>query len=95
MCNVPVKVMHIHSKKEVHTWIIIDCCSLGAFYQYWFIKETEGWWYENTLEFEAISGLKVSKSIRKLVWIDVPMTYSKNDLPSRDEDLANQTKSRS
>ena len=34
----------------------------------------------DTHEFEAISGLKVSKIIRESVWIDLPVTYSKADL---------------
>ena len=36
---------------------------------------------KDTHESEAISGLKVSKIIRESVWIDLPLTYSKTDLP--------------
>ena len=36
---------------------------------------------EETHESEAISGLKVSKFIGESVWIDLPITYSKTDLP--------------
>ena len=47
---------------------------------------------EDTQESEAISGLKVSKSIGKPVWIDLPVTYSKTDLPVGDEDVVTPNK---
>ena len=47
---------------------------------------------EDEQESEAISGLKGSKSIRKPVWIDLLVTYSKTDLPVGDEDVVTPNK---
>ena len=85
MCIVPVKVRHVHSGKEIQTYAMLDCFTQGTFFNTdlaWKlkadgmkttikIKTLNG---EDTHESEAISGLKVSKSIRKLVWIDLPVT---------------------
>lgn len=47
---------------------------------------------EDDQEFEVIIGLKISKFIRKTVWIDLPVTYTKNDLPLGDEDVVTASK---
>ena len=36
---------------------------------------------EESQETEAVSGLKVSKSSGERMWIDLPVTYTKEDLP--------------
>ena len=98
MCIVPVKVRHVHSGKEIQTYAMLDCCSKGTFICTDLarklkadgmkttikIKTLNG---EDTQESEAISGLKVSKSIGKPVWIDLPVIYAKTDLPVGDEDV--------
>ena len=85
MCIVPVKVRHVHSGREIQTYAMLDCCSQGTFINTDLarklktdgmkttikIKALNG---EDTQESEAISGLKVSKSIGKPVWIDLPVT---------------------
>ena len=97
-CIVPVKVRHVHSGKEIQTYAMLDCCSKGTFICTDLarklkadgikttikIKTLNG---EDTQESEAISGLKVSKSIGKPVWIDLPVIYAKTDLPVGDEDV--------
>ena len=102
-CIVPVKVRHVHSGKEIQTYAMLDCCSQGTFICTDLarklkadgikttikIKTLNG---EDTQESEAISGLKVSKSIGKPVWIDLPMTYAKTDLPVGDEDFVTPNK---
>ena len=47
---------------------------------------------EDTQESEAIGGLKVSKSIGKPVWTDLPVTYAKTNLPVGDEDVVTPNK---
>ena len=103
MCIVPVKVRYVHSGKEIQTYAMLDCCSQGTFIRTDLarklkadgmkttikIKTLNG---EDTQESEAISGLKVSKSIRKPVWIDLPMTYAKTDLPVGDKDFVTPNK---
>ena len=103
MCIVPVKVRHVHSGKEIQTYAMLDCCSQGTFINTDLarklkangmktsinIKSLNG---EGTQESEAISGLKVSKSIGKSVWIDLPVTYSKTDLPVREENVVTPNK---
>ena len=103
MCIVPVKVRHVHSGKEIQTYAILDCCSQETFIHTdlaWKmradgmkttikIKTLNG---EDTQESEAISGLKVSKSTGKRVWIDLPVTYAKTDLPVGDEDVVTPNK---
>ena len=103
MCIVPVKVRYVHSGKEIQTYAMLDCCSQGTFIRTDLarklkadgmkttikIKTLNG---EDTQESEAISGLKVSKSIGKPVWIDLPMTYAKTDLPVGDKDFVTPNK---
>ena len=103
MCIVPVKVRHVHSGKEIQTYAILDCCSQETFIHTdlaWKmradgmkttikIKTLNG---EDTQESEAISGLKVSKSIGKEVWIDLPVTYAKTDLPVGDKNVVTPNK---
>ena len=31
MCVVPVKVRHVHSRKEINTYAMLYCCSQGIF----------------------------------------------------------------
>ena len=47
---------------------------------------------EDTNESKAISGLKVSKSNEKPVWIDLPVTKCKTDLPVGDKDVVTPNK---
>ena len=103
MCIVPVKVRYVHSGKEIQTYAMLDCCSQGTFIRTDLarklkadgmkttikIKTLNG---EDTQESEAISGLKVSKSIGKPVWIDLPMTYAKTDFPVGDKDFVTPNK---
>ena len=49
---------------------------------------------EESQETEAVSGLKISKSSGQKMWIDLPVTYTKEDLPVDDEDLATPEKIR-
>ena len=95
---VPVKVRHVHSGNEFQTYAMLGCCIQGTFINTdlaWKlkadgmktiikIKTLNG---EDTQESEAVSALKVSKSIGKPVWIDLPVTYSKTDLPVGDEEV--------
>ena len=43
---------------------------------------------EDSQETEAVSALKVSKSSGERMWIDLPVTYTKEDLPVDDEEVA-------
>ena len=89
---------HVHFGKEILTYAVLDCCSKGTFIctdlarklkadgikTTIIIKTLNG---EDTQESETISGLKVSKSIGKPVWIDLPVTYAKTGLPGGNEDV--------
>lgn len=41
---------------------------------------------------KIIIGLKISKFIGKIVWGDLPVRYTKNDLPLGDEDVVTASK---
>ena len=43
---------------------------------------------EESQETEAVIGFKVSKSLGKRMWIDLPVTYTIEDLPADNEDVA-------
>ena len=103
-CYMPISSDHnARSCKQRRVCTILDCCSQGTFINTDLarklkadgmkttikIKTLNG---EDTQESEAISGLKVSKSIGKPVWIDLPVTYSKTDLPVGDEDVVTPNK---
>ena len=103
MCIVPVKVRHVHSEKEIQPYAMIDCCSQGTFIRTDLERKPKADGMkttikikalneEDTQELEAISRLKVSKSIGKPVWIDFPVTYAKTDLTVGDEDVASPNK---
>ena len=99
MCVVPVNVKCNNSKIEFTTHGMLDCCSQGTFISSDLarklkaegvqtnikIKTLNG---EESQETEAVSGLKVSKSSGERMWIDLPVTYTKEDLPVDDEDVA-------
>ena len=98
MCIVPVNVRHVHSGREIQAYAMLDCCSQGTFIRTDLARKLKGDGIktsikikilngEDTQESEAISGLKVLKSIGKPVWIDLPVTYAKTDLPVGDEDV--------
>ena len=88
---------------EIQTYAMLDFCSKGTFICTDLarklkadgikttikIKTLNG---EDTQESEAISGLKVSKSIGKQVWIDLPVTYAKTDLPVGDKNVVTPNK---
>ena len=99
MCVVPVKVKCSNSKKEFRAHVMLDCWSQGTFINTDLarkskaegvqttnkIKTLDG---EESQETEAVSGLKVSKSSGERMWIDLPVTYTKEDLHVDGEDVA-------
>ena len=105
MCVLPVNVKCNNSKKEFRTHAMLDCGSQGTFISTDLarklkaesvqtaikIKTLNG---EESQETEAVSGLKVAKSSGKRMWIDLPVTYMKEDLPVDDEDVATPEKIR-
>ena len=105
MCVVPVKVKCSNSKKEFRTHAMLDCCSQGTFISTDLARKLKAEGVQTTIkiktlngeesqETEAVSGLKVSKSSGQRMWIDLPVTYTKEDLPVDDEDVATPEKIR-
>ena len=105
MCVVPVKVKCSNSRKEFRTHAILDCCSQGTFSSTDLARKLKAEGVQTTIKIktlngeesqktEAVSGLKVSKSTGKRMWIDLPVTYTKEDLPVDDEDVATSEKIR-
>ena len=99
MCVVPVKVKCNKSRKELKTYVMLDCCSQGTFINSELAKKlrTEGTLKtikiktlngEESQETEAISDLKVTSSNGKNVWIDLPVSHTRENLPIRDKDIA-------
>ena len=84
---------------------MLDCCSQGTFISTDFTRKLKAEGVQTTIkiktlngeesrETEAVSGLKVSKSSGDRMWIDLPITYTKEDLPADDEDFATPEKIR-
>ena len=105
MCVVPVKVKCSNAKKEFRTHAMLDCCSQGTFISTDLARKLKAEGVQTTIkikalngeesqETEAVSGLKISKSSGQKMWIDLPVTYTKEDLPVDDEDLATPEKIR-
>ena len=103
MCIVPIKVRYVHSRKEMHTYAMLDCCSQGTFINTDLARKLKADGMKATIKFktltgkdtqesQTISGLKVSRSIGKSVWIDFLVTYSKTDLPVGEEDVVKPNK---
>ena len=80
------------SKKEFRTHAMLDCYSQGTFISTDLARKLKAECVQTTIkiktldgeeiqETEAVSGLKVSKSSGKSMWIDLPVTYTKEDLP--------------
>ena len=99
MSVVPVKIKCNKSRKELKTYAMLDCCSRGTFINSELAKKlrTEGTMTtikiktlngEESQEIEAISDLKVTSLIGKNVWIDLPVSYTRENLPVGDEDIA-------
>ena len=95
MCIVPIKVRYVHSRKEMHTYVMLDCCSQGTFINTDGMKATikiKTLTGKDTQESQTIIALKVSRCIGKSVWIDFLVTYSKTDLPVGEEDVVKPNK---
>ena len=78
---------------------MLDCCSQGTLINTDLARKLKTEAVQTTIkiktlngeesqEAEAVSGLKVSKSSGERMWIDLPVTYTKEDLPAGDEDVA-------
>ena len=78
---------------------MLDCCSDGTFSNSELAKKlrTEGTMPtikiktlngEESQETQAMSDLKVTNSTGKNVWIDLPVSYTRENLPVGDEDIA-------
>ena len=78
---------------------MLDCCSQGTFISTDLARKLKAEGVQTTIkiktlngeesqETEAVSGLKVSKSSGERMCIDLPVTYTKEDLPVDDEDVA-------
>ena len=98
-CVVPVKIKCSKSKKELSTTPMLDCCSQGTFINSELAKKLRTGSTMTTMkiktlnmeesqEIEAISDLKVTSSTGKIVWIDIPVSYSRENLPVGDENIA-------
>ena len=105
MCVVPVKAKCSNSKREFRTHAMFDCCNQGTFISTDLARNLKAEGVQTTIkiktlngeesqETEAVSGLKVSKSSGERMWINLPVTYAKEDLPVDDEDVATPEKIR-
>ena len=99
MCVVPVKIKCNKSRKELKTHAMFDCSNQGTFINSEFAKKlkTEGTTTtikiktlngEKSQVTDAISDLKGTSSTGKNVWIDLPVSYSRENLPVGDEDIS-------
>ena len=86
-------------EKEFRTHAMLDFCSQGTFISTDLARKLESEGVQTTIkiktlngeesqETEAVSGLKVSKSSGQSMWVDLPVIYTKDDLPVGDEDVA-------
>ena len=84
---------------------MLYCCSQGTFISTHLVRKLKAEGVQTTItiktlngeesqETEAVSGLKVSKSSGQRTWTDLPVTYTKEDLPVDDEDVATPEKIR-
>ena len=91
MCVVPVKVKCGNSKKEFRIHVMLDCCSQRTFISTDLARKLKAEGVQTTIkikslngkenqETEAVCSLKVSKSSEKRLWINLPVTYTKEDL---------------
>ena len=105
MCVVPVKVKCSNSKKKLRAHAMLDCCSQGNFISTDLARKLNAEGVQTTIkiktlneeksqETEAASGLKVSKSSGERMWIGLPVTFLKENLPIDDEDVATPEKIR-
>ena len=94
MCVVPGTVKHKNSSREVKTFAMLDKCSQGTFVKEDLLKKLKiggratsisiknlnG---ENTFQSHAVDGLQVcnSNTKSKKVWLNIPTTYTQNQLP--------------
>ena len=103
MCVVPAKINCNKSRKELKTYVILGCCSQGSFINSELAKKLRTVCTKTTMkiktlnreeihETEAISDLKVTSSTEKIVWIDIPVSYTRKNLPVGDEDIATRDK---
>ena len=103
MCVVPVKIKHNKSRKMLKTYTMLDCCSQGSFINSELAKKlrAEGTMTtikvrklngEESQETEAINGLKVTSLTEKNGWIDLPVSYTRENLLVGDEDIATSDK---
>ena len=78
---------------------MLDCCSQRTFISPDLTRKLKAESVQTTIkiktlngeesqETEAVSVFKVSKSSGERMWIDLPVTYTKEDLPVGDEDVA-------
>ena len=101
MCVVPVIVKHKNSSREVKTFAMLDNCSQGTFVKEDLLKKLKiggratsisiktlnG---ENTFQSHAVDGLQVcsSNAKSKKIWLNLPTTYTQNQLPVDTNEVA-------
>ena len=96
ICVVPVKIKFSKSKKEFKTYAMLDCCSQGTFINSELANKlrTEGTMMTiikiKTLNREVSQETEatVNSSTRKNAQIDLPVSYTRENLPVVDEDIA-------
>ena len=101
MCVVPVIVKHKNSSREVKTFAMLDNCSQRTFVKEDLLKKLKiggratsisiktlnG---ENTFQSHAVDGLQVcsSNAKSKKIWLNLPTTYTQNQLPVDTNEVA-------
>ena len=83
MCVVLVKVKCSNSKKEFRTHAILNYCHQGTSISTDLARKLKTEGVQTTIKIK-----KVSKSSEKSMSIDLPVTYTKEDFPVDDEDVA-------
>ena len=107
VCVVPVKVGHVGTKKEVSTLAMLDNCSQGKFMKESFkkkfgvtgrntrimIKTLNG---KQNMESTLLTDLKFSINVHGegVRWLNLPATYTREDLPADFEQVTTQEKAR-
>ena len=101
VCVVPVTVKHKNSSREVTTFAMLDNCSQGTFVKEDLLKKLKiggratsisiktlnG---ENTFQSHAVHGQQVcnSNTKSKKIWVNLPTTYTQNQLPVDTNEVA-------
>ena len=62
MCIVLVKVRHVHSRKEIQTYAVLDCCSQGTFINTDLARKLKAGGVKTTIKIKTLNGEDTQES---------------------------------